>query len=123
MYLAQQLNESKLRFLLKTSFHCLLSVSFATFFIHRPLSPAASIVSRCRSCFVCSGLPYEIYSGGGPSMYVYCMVYYRVIAVPYVRTVVMSLYTVTLLKMIRNAQWTMSFHYSLKVFLTYAYTS
>ncbi len=36
---------------------------------------------------VCSGLAYEIYSGGGPSMYVYCVVCYRLIVAPYVRSV------------------------------------
>ncbi len=36
---------------------------------------------------VCSGLAYEIYSGGGPSMYIYCVVCYRVIVAPYVRSV------------------------------------
>ncbi len=39
------------------------------------------------SCLVCSGLAYEICSGGGPSTYVYCVVCYRVIVVPYVRSV------------------------------------
>ncbi len=33
------------------------------------------------------GLPYEIYSGGGPSTYVYCVVCYCVIVAPYVRSV------------------------------------
>ncbi len=47
-------------------------------------------------------------------MYVYCVVCYRVIAAPYVRSVVISLHIVTLLMMIRNAQWTMSSHYSLQ---------
>ncbi len=42
------------RLLLKTAFHCLLSSTFVTFFIHWPLSPVASSVSWCRSCFVCS---------------------------------------------------------------------
>ncbi len=61
------------RFLLKTSFHCLLSITFVAFSIHWPLSPspAASSVSWCWSCFVCSGLTYEIYIGGGPSIYIY----------------------------------------------------
>ncbi len=36
---------------------------------------------------VCSGLIYEIYSGGGPSMYIYCVVCYPVIAAAYVRSV------------------------------------
>ncbi len=58
-------------------------------------------------------LTYEIYSGDGPSTYVYCMVSYRVIAAPYVRSVVNSLHTITLLMVIRNAQWTMSSLYSL----------
>ncbi len=52
-----------------------------------PLSPAASSVSWYQSCFVCSGLAYEIYSGGGPATYVYCVVCYCVIAAPYVRSV------------------------------------
>ncbi len=55
--------------------------------INWPLSPAASSVSIYRSCIVWSGLAYEIYSGGGPSTYVYCVVCYRVIVAPYVRSV------------------------------------
>ncbi len=51
------------------------------------MSPAASSVSWYRSCLVCSGLAYEIYSGGGPSTYVYCVVCYRVIVALYVRSV------------------------------------
>ncbi len=69
------------------SMHCLLSFTFATFFNLWSLSPAASSVSSYRSCFVCSGLAYEIYSGDGPSTYVYCAVYYHVIAAQYVRSV------------------------------------
>ncbi len=38
-------------------------------------------------CYVCSGIAYEIYSGGGPSTYIYCMVCFRVIATPYVRSI------------------------------------
>ncbi len=99
------------RILLKTTFHCLLSFAFVTFLIHCNLSPAASsnYVSWCWSRFVCSGLTYEIYSGGGPSTYVYCMVSYHLIAAPYVRTVVMSLHIITLLMTIRlgtpNGLW------------------
>ncbi len=32
-------------------------------------------------------IAYEIYSGGGPSMYAYCVVCYHVIAAPYIRSV------------------------------------
>ncbi len=58
------------------------------------------------------GLTYEIYSGGSPSTYVYCVVYYRVIAAPYVRSVgcVFALsYT-----LVDNSEcpWTMSSLYS-----------
>ncbi len=35
-------------------------------------------------------------------MYVHCVVCFRVIAAPYVRSVVVSLHTVTLLMMMRN---------------------
>ncbi len=69
------------------SVHCFLSFTFATFLILWHLFPAASSVSRYWSCRVCSGLAYEIYSGGGPSMYVYCVVCYHVIASPYVKSV------------------------------------
>ncbi len=69
------------------SMHCLLSFTFVTFLIVWPLSPAASSVSWYRSCLVWSGLAYEIYSGGGRSTYVYCVVCYRVIVAPYVRSV------------------------------------
>ncbi len=89
---------------------------FHDFFIHWPLSPISSSVSWCWSCFVCSGLTYEIYSEGGPSTYVYCVVCYRVIAAPYVRSVVMSLHTVTLLMTIPNTQNGLSSRYSLNVF-------
>ncbi len=64
-------------------FHCLLSFTFVTFLILWPLSPAASIISWCWSCFVCSELAYEIYSGGGPSLYVYCVVCCHMMAAPY----------------------------------------
>ncbi len=99
------------RFLLKTSFHCLLSFTFVTFLIHWSLSPAASIISWCRSYFVSSGLTYEIYIGCGPFMYIYYMVSYHG---PYVRSVVVSLHTIALLMTIQNALWTMrllSLHY------------
>ncbi len=55
--------------------------------MHCLLSPAASNVSWYWPCFVCSGLAYEIYSGGGPFTYVYWVVCYHVIAAPYVRSV------------------------------------
>ncbi len=69
------------------SMHDLLSITFVTFLIRWPLSPAASSVSWYRSCLVCSGLAYEVYSGGGSSMYVYCVVCYRVIVAQYVRSI------------------------------------
>ncbi len=69
------------------SMHYLLSFTFGTFLIPWPLSPAVPSVSWYRSCLVCSGLAYEIYSGGGPSKYVYCVVCYHVIVAPYVRSV------------------------------------
>ncbi len=73
---------------------------------------------NCNEQFIlCSGLTYEIYIRGGPSMYVYCMVCYYVTAAPYVRNVVMSLHIITLWMMIRNTQWTMSSLYSLMFFL------
>ncbi len=50
------------RLLLYTSFHCLLSFTFVTFFIYWCLSSAASSVSWCWTCFVCSTLTYEIYT-------------------------------------------------------------
>ncbi len=106
------------RFLLKTSFHALLTfIYFCYFFILWPLSPAASSVSWYRSCLVWSGLAYEIYRGGGPSTYVYCVVCYRVIVAPYVRSVG-HVFTFTLLMMIRNALWTMRLLYSSKVVLS-----
>ncbi len=81
--------------------------TFVTFYIHLLLSPAASNVSWCWSCFVCAGLAYEIYSGGAPSMYIYSVVCYCVIETPYV-IVVMSLHIITVLMMIHNSQCTMS---------------
>ncbi len=105
------------RFLLKTSFHFLLSFTFVTFLIHWTLFPAASSISWCQSCFVCSGLTYEIYSGGGPSTFIYCVVCYHVIVAPYVRSVGHVFAYLTLLMTIRNALWTMRLLYSLKIFL------
>ncbi len=61
-------------------FPFLLSFTCVTFFIHWPFSPAASSINLCWPCFVCSGLTYEIYSGGGPYTYIYCVVCYCVIA-------------------------------------------
>ncbi len=76
------------RFLLMTSFHALLTfIYFYYLFILWPLSPTASSVSWNRSCFVCSWLTYEIYSGGGPSTYVYWVVCYCVIVALCVRSV------------------------------------
>ncbi len=49
-------------------------------------------------------------------MFLYFVVCYGVIAAPYVRSVLISLHTVTLLMMIWIAQWTMSSLYSLKFF-------
>ncbi len=69
------------------SMHCILWFTFVTFLILWPLSPASSSVSWYRSCLVCSGLSYEIYSGDGPSIYVCCVVCYRVIVAPYVRSI------------------------------------
>ncbi len=89
-----------------------------TFVIHWSLSPAVSIVSWCRSHFVCSGPSYEIYSGCDPSTYVYCMVRYHLITASYVGNIVVSLHTVTMLMTMWSAHWTMSFLYSLNVFLT-----
>ncbi len=62
-----------------------------------------SSASWYRPGFICSGLTYEIYSGGDPFMYVYCMVCYCVIAAPCVRSVV-TLHTITPLMTIGNAQ-------------------
>ncbi len=53
-------------------------------------------------------------------IYVYCKVWYRVIAASYVRSAVISFYTITLLMIIWNDHWTtMNYLYSLKVFLTH----
>ncbi len=57
---------------------------------------------------------YDIHSGGGPSVYVYCVVCYCVIAVPYVSGVVVSLHTITLLMTSQNTQWTMDSLYCLQ---------
>ncbi len=104
------------------SMHCLLSFIFFTFFILWPLSPAASSVSWYWSSLVCSGLAYEMYSGVGPSTYVYCVVCYCVIVALYVRSVghvfaYLYIPCIPLLLMtIRNALWTMRLLYSLKFF-------
>ncbi len=72
-------------FLLKSSFNCILPLTFVTFLIHRHLFLAGFCVHWCQPYFVCSVLTSEIYSGGGPSMYVYGVDCYRMIAVPCVR--------------------------------------
>ncbi len=41
----------------------------------------------CNPGQIMSGLAYEIYSGGGPSTYVYCVVCYHLMVAPYVRSV------------------------------------
>ncbi len=56
-------------------------------------------------------------------MYAYCVVCYWVIAASHVRSVLISLQTITLLMMIQNAQWTMSFIYSRKCFFYMTYES
>ncbi len=38
-------------------------------------------------CLLSSRLAFEIYSGGGPSMYICCVACYQVIAAPYVRSI------------------------------------
>ncbi len=69
-------------FLLKTAFHHLLwLISFTSLMMI---------------------LTYEIYSGGGPSTNVYCVVYYHVIAAPGIRSVG-CVFAHLLLLMIRNA--------------------
>ncbi len=93
-----------IRFVLKTSFHCLLSFTFVTFYC--PLSLLFQIFPDVNPALSVLDL-HEIYSGVVP-LHVYCVVCYRVIAAPYVRSVIMFLHTVTLLMTIRNAQWTMS---------------
>ncbi len=76
------------RFLLKTSFHALLTfIYFCYLFESLAFVSAASSVSWYWSCLVCSGRAYEIFSGGGPSTYVYCVVCYRVTVAPYIRSV------------------------------------
>ncbi len=73
------------RFLLKTSFHALLTFIYFCYLFDS--LAFVSFVSWYRSCLVYSGLAYEIYSGSGPSMYVYCVVCYCVMLAPYVRSV------------------------------------
>ncbi len=107
-------NSTLKRFLLKTSFHCLPSFTVVTFMIQWPLSLAASCVYWCQSCFVCSGFTCEIYSGSGPITYMNCVVGYRVIAAPCVRSigcVFAHLYT---LVDDLECRWTMgSFYYQM----------
>ncbi len=60
--------------------------------IFNPIDPCFSLIldlfdPSFSQNLVCSGLAYEIYSGGGTSTYVYCVVCYRVIVAPYVRSV------------------------------------
>ncbi len=64
---------------------------------------------------VSPGLTYEIYSGGGPSMYVYCVVCY-IISAPYVKSNV-SLHTVHFWWRFRMSNRLNYELYSLKCFL------
>ncbi len=107
---------TKAWFMVYITMCCLLSFTFVTWLVHWPVSCCFYSVPWCWPCFTYSRITYKIYSGGGPSMYLYCVVCYCVIAAPYVRSVV-SLHIVTLLMMIRNAQWTMRSLYSLTFFL------
>ncbi len=75
------------RFFLKT-FHVLLtSIYFYYLFYSFAFVSCCFSVSWYWSCLVCSGLAYEIYGGGGPSMYINCVVCYHVIVAHYVRSV------------------------------------
>ncbi len=81
-------NSTLNRFLLKTSFHSLLTfIYFCYLLFFWSLSPATSSFSWYWSCLVCSGLAYAIYSVGGPSIYVCCLVCYHVIVAPCIRSV------------------------------------
>ncbi len=88
------------RFPVKISFHTLLT--FIYILIVWPLSPAASSVS-----WYCSRLAYEIYSGGGPSTYVYCVVCYQWQQFHMQEILVLSLHTFILFLTILNSKWTM----------------
>ncbi len=76
------------RFPLNTFLHCFsVLFTFVTFLIQWPLSPVGYCIPWCRSCRVCSGLTYELYSGCDPSLYPNCVVCYRLLAVPCVWSV------------------------------------
>ncbi len=96
--------------------NCLYSFTFDTFFIHWPLSPAASSVSCCRSCF-CLFWTYLWNIQWRWSLYVHIFVVcYCVIATTSARSSVVSLNTITVLMTIRNAQWNICSLYSQRVF-------
>ncbi len=87
-------------------------------FIYWPMFPAAFPVSWSWSYFVCSGLTL------GNIQWKWSL-YIRILhgllscdSSPCVRIVVISLHMVTILMMIRNAQWTMIIIYSLKLFVS-----
>ncbi len=77
---ALQLIPNRFEFLLQISFQCLLSFTCV------PLSLPSSYISLWQSCFICSGLTYQIHSWGAHSLYVKHVVCYHVIASPYVRS-------------------------------------
>ncbi len=56
--------------------------------------------------FICSAFTYEVYSGGGPSTYVYC-----VITTPYVRSIGRVFANIYTLVDDLERPWTMSFPY------------
>ncbi len=61
---------------------CYMSWEEAIKTLHSTSSSWRPCVYWCQSCVVCSELTYDIYSGGGSSTYVYCVVCYHVIAGP-----------------------------------------
>ncbi len=108
------------RFLLKTSFHCLLSFTVFTFLVDWPLSPIASSVSSCQSCLLVLDLniqwrwSYYVFILTGllscDSCHI-CKKYSHVFANPYP------------LDDDLEHPWTMSFLYSLKYFFPIEYSS
>ncbi len=77
------------RFLLKTSFHALLTFIYFCYLFDSLVFGLwlLMLIVSLDIDLVCSGLANEIYRGGGPSMYVYCVVCYCVIVAPYVKSV------------------------------------
>ncbi len=74
-------------FLFKTFFQRLVLFFVVIFLVHGPLHQLVIVFNDVDPVLCILNFAYEINSGDGSSMYVYCLVYYQVIVASYVRNV------------------------------------